>query len=195
MASYLLSFSSLYGDEQILQAQQELRKRHLFFGETTGESSPALTAAIGHYQKKKGFACTGRLDPETSASLGLVKVATVPAQTPFVVADTGDLRGANGETLPSFLMLRPPGGERAAHLDLATTDRQQVALSLAHNETARVLQEQRASNGRSRSRPRRIRPPKETNPFAMAFSSVHRAMKLLVGDAASKKKRPTAKRL
>src|SRR6266404_6762828 len=146
MVSYLLTFSSLYGDEQMRQAQQELRKRHLFFGETTGESSPALTVAIGHYQKKKGFPCTGRLDEETCASLGLVKIAAAPAQIAFVVANTGDLHGANGEALPRFLLLGSSGDERATHLELAATDRQQVAVSLARNDAARVVEEQRAPN-------------------------------------------------
>jgi hypothetical protein len=195
IVSFLLSVCPLYGDERIREAQEQLRRRHLFFGETTGEPSPAFAAAIGRYQEKKGFDCTGRLDPETCASLGVVKVVTAPAQTPFVVADAGDLHGPNGEALPSFLELRPPGDERAAHLDLATTNDQQVARSLAQIDTPRVLPEQHASNGRSRGRSHRIQPRKETNPLVIAFNNVNRAMKLLVGDTPTKKKRATAKRL
>jgi peptidoglycan hydrolase-like protein with peptidoglycan-binding domain len=195
IVSLLFSAGRLYGDERIREAQEQLRKRHLFFGETTGESSPALAAAIGHYQKKKGFTRTGCLDPETCASLGVVEVATAPAQTPFVVADTGDLHGPNGETLPSFLELRPPGDERAARLNLATTNDQQVALSLARTDTRPVLPEQRAPNRRSRGRSPRIQPRKETNPLVIAFNNVNRAMKLLVGDAQPKRKRTAAKRL
>jgi hypothetical protein len=195
IVSLLLSCRTLYGDDQIRKAQEELRKRHLFYGEVTGEPSSALTAAVGHYQRKKGFACTGRLDPETSASLGLVKVATVPAQTPFVVAETGDLRGANGEALPSFLVLGVPGAERATPINLATTDRQQIALSLARSQSALAAEDQPASNGRSHRPSHRIQPRKETNPLVLAFHSVNRAMKLLVGDTQPKKKRTTTKHL
>jgi putative peptidoglycan binding protein len=195
IVSLLLSVGRLYSDDRIRQAQEELRKRHLFFGETTGQPSPALTAALGHYQKKKGFPCTGRLDPETSASLGVVKVVTAPAETPFVVADSGDLHGANGEVLPSFLVLSPPGTKRATQLSLAATDRQQIALSLVPHDTALVVQEQRASNERSRGRHYRSQPRKETNPLVLAFNSMTRAVKLLVGDAPSSKKRATTKRL
>jgi hypothetical protein len=191
----LVSVGPLFGDERIRQAQEALRKRHLFFEEMTGESTPALISAIGHYQKKKGFACTGRLDPETCASLGVAKVATAPAQTPFVVADTGDLRGPNGEALPSFLELRLQRQERAARLELATTNPEQAALSLAHNNRASTLNEPRSSNGRSHIRSHRIRPRRETNPFVIAFNNVNRAMKLLVGDAQPKRKRVPAKRL
>jgi hypothetical protein len=89
----------------------------------------------------------------------------------------------------------PPGSERATQLNLAATDRQQIALSLVPNDTALVLQEQRASNERSRARLQRTRPRKETNPLAMAFSSMNRAVKLLVTDTQPKRKRPTTKRL
>jgi hypothetical protein len=195
IVSSLLALSSVYGDEQIRKAQEELRKRHLFYGETTGQPSAALTAAIGHYQKKKGFPCTGHLDPETSASLGVIKVATAPAQTPFVVADTGDLRGANGEALPSFLVLGAPGNDRATQVDLATTDDRQVALSLAHNNSAAVIKEHGASNVRSHGRFHRTRPRKETNPLVMALQSMNHAVKLLVGDTSSKKKRAATKHL
>ena len=195
IVSSFLAFSGVYGDEQIRKAQEELRKRHLFYGETTGQPSAALTAAIGHYQKKKGFPCTGRLDPETSASLGVIKVATAPAQTPFVVADTGDLRGANGEALPSFLVLGAPGSERATQVDLATTDDRQVALALSHGNSSLALKEHGASNARSHGRSHRIQPRKETNPLVLAFNSVNHAMKLLVGDTAPKRKRATTKHL
>jgi hypothetical protein len=161
----------------------------------TGQPSPALTRAVAHYQKKKGFACTGLLDPETCASLGIGDFTAAAAQSPFVVADTGDLHGANGEVLPSFLVFSPPGTERATQVNLVSTDRRQIALSLAHNDTAVLPHEQRISNERSRSRPHRIQAQTETNPLVLAFNSMNRAVKLLVSDTQPKRKRVTTRRL
>ena len=176
-------------DEHVRRAQEELRKRHLFFGETTGEVTPALTTALNLYQKKKGFAPTGRLDPETCASLGLMKVSAQWPQTPFVVADAGNLRGANGEVLPAFLMFSHPAADSAA------TGIPPLALTLAEDDPAPVAQEKSASNGRARGRPRRIQPRKETNPLVLVFQSVDHAMKFLVGDTPPKRKRASANRL
>jgi peptidoglycan hydrolase-like protein with peptidoglycan-binding domain len=194
IVSLLVPCASLYGDEQIRKAQEELRKRHLFYGETTGQPSPALSAAIVHYQKKKGFSCTGYLDPETSASLGLIKVTTTPAETPFVVADTGDLRGANGEALPTFLVFHPPG-EGPTRFELAGTEHQQIARSLAPNETALVARQQRPSDGRPHRPRHRAEPRKETNPLVLAFQSVNHAMQAIVGDPSAKRKPAKGKRL
>jgi len=44
-------------------------------------------------------------------------------------------------------------------------------------------------------RTRRIRSPKETNPFVLTFQSVDRAIRSLFGDTQTKKKRPVSKRL
>jgi hypothetical protein len=196
IVTLLLPSGSLFSDDQLLKAEQELRKRHLFYREMTGQPSPALTRALAHYQKKKGFACTGRLDPDTCASLGIVKAPATTVQSPFVVADTGDLHDANGEVLPSFLVWSPPGTERAIPVSLATTDRRQIALSLAHTETALVSPQQRASNERSRARSPRTAPSKEKNPFVVALWSMDHAMKRWMGDAGpTKKKNVATKRL
>jgi hypothetical protein len=197
IVSSLLSFSSLYGDEQIRRAQEELRKRHLFFGETTGQASPALTAALGHYQKKKGFACTGRLDPETCGSLGIShSVLETPRSLPVVLIDPGEARGANGEALPRSPALRALNEDRTTQFDRTLTDRDHVVLSLLGSDYQSIQPEVSASRLRSRSRSHRVAPPKTTNPFVMAFRSVDRTMKRLLGDAGpTKKKNVAAKRL
>src|SRR4051812_27168814 len=86
-------FTRIFADDQVRDVQKELRKRHLFHGDSTGEISPALTAAICRYQEIKGFARTGVIDWEISASLGIAGRA-LAATTPFVVDKKGDVRGA-----------------------------------------------------------------------------------------------------
>src|SRR5437764_8605079 len=93
----LCVIETVFADEQVRRAQEELRKRHLFYGDTTGEISPALTVALSVYQKKKGFPRTGRLDSETLGSLGLMTASAKWPQfdLPFVFAASGELRGPN----------------------------------------------------------------------------------------------------
>jgi hypothetical protein len=66
-------------DEKIRQAQEELRKRNLYFGNVDGQESPELSGALKRYQTRKGFAVTGRVDDETATSLHILASA-VPAQ-------------------------------------------------------------------------------------------------------------------
>src|SRR3954464_11693961 len=89
----LLVISYIRADEQVRQLQEQLQKRHLFFGNANGEFSPALTTALSRYQGKKGFPVTGRLDSDTCASLRIPQVGPYVAPTPFVVAKTGEVRG------------------------------------------------------------------------------------------------------
>jgi hypothetical protein len=56
-------------DEKIRQAQEELRKRNLYFGNVDGQDSSELSGALKRYQTRKGFAVTGSVDGETAASL------------------------------------------------------------------------------------------------------------------------------
>lgn len=56
-------------DEATRRAQEELRKRNLYFGDIDGRNNPALTEALKHYQERKGFVPTGALDDETANSL------------------------------------------------------------------------------------------------------------------------------
>src|SRR4051812_12712520 len=96
----LLAVGSILADDEVRQVQEALRKRHLFYGNATGQTSPALSAAIARYQEKKGFSPTGLLDVETCASLGIARPVAHAGQTPFIVENDGTVRGANGESLP-----------------------------------------------------------------------------------------------
>lgn len=58
-----------YGDEPTRRAQEELRKRNLYFGDVDGRMNSELAGALKKFQKRKGFAVTGRVDNETCGSL------------------------------------------------------------------------------------------------------------------------------
>jgi hypothetical protein len=64
-----LSAMTLFGDEAIRRAQEELRKRNLYFGDINGQTNAELTEALKRYQERKGFNATGQLDEETASSL------------------------------------------------------------------------------------------------------------------------------
>ncbi|HEY5037181.1 MAG TPA: peptidoglycan-binding domain-containing protein [Chthoniobacterales bacterium] len=58
-------------NDSIRRAQEELRRRNLFFGDVDGKPSPELTAAVRVYQSHKGFEPTGQLDQVTARSLDI----------------------------------------------------------------------------------------------------------------------------
>jgi peptidoglycan hydrolase-like protein with peptidoglycan-binding domain len=186
--------NDVFASEQVRQVQEELRKRHLFHGNVTGETSPALTTAVRRYQQIKGFARTGVLDSETSASLGIVQ-PPVPTRTPFVVDSHGEIRGENGEALPSPLPSRWTANERAAQFDRAMLAQDHVSIALAGSDIEGLLKKEIPAKRRSPGLIPRARARKQTNPFVQAFNSVDHAMKFLLGDSDAKKKRRPAKRL
>jgi Putative peptidoglycan binding domain len=63
-------------DEKIRQAQEELRKRNLYFGNVDGQDSTELSGALKRHQTRKGFAVTGSVDDETAASLHIETTAS-----------------------------------------------------------------------------------------------------------------------
>ena len=69
-------------DETVRQVQEELRKRNLYFGNIDGQSSPVVIDALKRYQTRKGFAVTGRVDPDTATSLH-IQITNVAATTPL----------------------------------------------------------------------------------------------------------------
>jgi peptidoglycan hydrolase-like protein with peptidoglycan-binding domain len=192
---FQISFvSDLFANDQVRRVQEELRKRHLFYGEITGEISPALTAAIGRYQERKGFARTGFIDLDTCISLGIAR-RPVDLTTAFVIDNHGDVRGANGESLDRPIPSRWTAGERGAQFENVLIAHGDVALALAGADVERSLHDEIAVRHRSSGHPRRPTAPKENNPIVLVYHSFDHAMKFLFGDADDKKKRRTAKRL
>jgi hypothetical protein len=69
---FMLCPSVLWAQDDVRSVQEELRRRGLYFGDVNGRESTELQEATKRYQKRKGFAATGKPDRETLKSLGLV---------------------------------------------------------------------------------------------------------------------------
>jgi hypothetical protein len=67
----LAAITTASADEAVRQAQEELRRRNLYFGDVDGRATSELSGALKRYQERKGFEATGMLDEQTIASLGL----------------------------------------------------------------------------------------------------------------------------
>jgi peptidoglycan hydrolase-like protein with peptidoglycan-binding domain len=186
---HFFAISCLGADEQVRQIQEELRKRHLFYGNIDGELSPALNAAISHYQKKKGFAVTGTLDPETRASLGLEEMVPQVAPTPFVVVKRDDVRGGNGELLPcsTALLTAQPNQEAWPKAEQAVSP----SPAASHEDDVQAPAEGRTKHLRRKTAP--PQPAKTSNPFLMAYQRVDHALNLILHDTQPRKKRASKK--
>jgi peptidoglycan hydrolase-like protein with peptidoglycan-binding domain len=67
----LLFAPALRAQDEIRSVQEELRRRSLYFGNVDGRESAELAEATKRYQRRKGFAATGKPDRDTLRSLGL----------------------------------------------------------------------------------------------------------------------------
>lgn len=96
--------AGLRADESTRAVQEELRRRHLFYGNIDGRESSGLTAALKRYQERKGFRQTGVADAETVRSMGLPDTA-MQADLPDVpvLRSDGRMRATEqgGTELPS----------------------------------------------------------------------------------------------
>lgn len=88
---FVLFITPALADDHVRQVQEELRKRHLYFGEIDGIKNNELTSALRRYQTRKGFAVSGDMDADTIASLGLTNDA-VKASATAVLPDVPVLR-------------------------------------------------------------------------------------------------------
>ena len=73
----------LFADEPTRRAQEEMRKRNLYFGDINGLTNPELAEAIKRYQARKGFNPTGELDEETANSLKIQTAKSRNAAQPL----------------------------------------------------------------------------------------------------------------
>lgn len=100
LACILLFFANhLVADDRIRQVQEELRKRHLYFGDIDGRDNVELQSAVRRYQERKGFNATGEVDQDTAASLG-VAVNVAIAAVGAVLPDEPVLKGDFARDLP-----------------------------------------------------------------------------------------------
>jgi peptidoglycan hydrolase-like protein with peptidoglycan-binding domain len=190
----LCLISSIRADEQVRQLQEALRKRNLFSGNPNGEFSPALSTAVSHYQSRKGFPVTGRLDPETCSSLGILPLTPHVAPTPFVVEKTGDVRGSNGELLPGSTPLLARVPDASGPSSSLASDINGVLSVPAEEPPANVQKVSKVGNRRASSPGRPPAARRETNPFVLAYQTVDHALKGMFRDSHSKKKRDVRKR-
>ena len=70
--AFLLAAPLLPAQEDVRSVQEELRRRSLYFGNVDGRETAELAEATKRYQRRKGFAPTGKPDHDTLRSLGLV---------------------------------------------------------------------------------------------------------------------------
>lgn len=71
LAGVLCGPSLLVADEVTRAVQEELRHRHIFYGNIDGQESPELTRALKQYQERKGFRQTGVADVKTLRSMSI----------------------------------------------------------------------------------------------------------------------------
>ncbi len=95
-AGFLVSTTAGFADDALRQAQEELRRRKLYFGEIDGAANRGTAEALRQFQELRGFERTGRLDDETRRALGFA--------TPG--AGEGNATLAPGLTERSFLLLQ-----------------------------------------------------------------------------------------
>lgn len=88
---------TLRADETVRQVQEELRKRNLYFGNIDGQHSPEFAGALRRYQKRKGFAITGKVDEETATSL---HVEMAPVASTAALPDGPVLKSDSARALP-----------------------------------------------------------------------------------------------
>lgn len=191
-AFQLLLTAAVFAHDDVRKVQEELRKRHLFFGSINGQTTPALTAAIISYQAKKGFPRTGLIDSQTLESLGLVRSAPRVAGPAFVVDENDGIRGANGERLPLPAASASVADGHPITLEHAIVAQDPSALPVATTASKPIAPAEIAKKRSLAGRVRRVPPRKETNPFAMAYRTVE---KFFASDSEPKKKRSAAKRL
>jgi peptidoglycan hydrolase-like protein with peptidoglycan-binding domain len=194
IALSLLLLHDVLADEQVLRVQEELRKRHLFYGNANGEYTPALSAAIIRYQRTKGFAPTGILDSETCASLGVLPhIGPQIAPAPFFGTRRGEVRGGNGELLPASTALFVESPKPSSIVAVETGRDELLALSESSEEEVQPPPERGVKPHRVRHHQARVR--KEENPLVLVYQSLGHAMSRLFGDNQTTKKRRVRSRL
>ncbi len=103
---------SVFAAEPVRRAQEELRRRNLFFGDIDGRESPSFEAALRLYQTHKGFEPNGKLDALTARSLGV---------------DTGETASATRTTWPDVPVLKSDAARELSSEAQAALEQKAVA--------------------------------------------------------------------
>jgi peptidoglycan hydrolase-like protein with peptidoglycan-binding domain len=116
IASAALAASCALASETTRAVQEELRRRHLFYGDIDGRETPNLIEALRRYQERKGFPPTGVADEATLRSMGvhdggMDEPAALP-DAPILRSDRGISLGAQ-EPGPPVAAAPQPGATAA----------------------------------------------------------------------------------
>ena len=94
------TLSTAFADEQVRQAQEELRRRNLYFGDVDGRHTPEFAGALKRYQQRKGFSTTGTIDRETATSLNIRSIGAATVATRKPLPDVPVLKSDVARELP-----------------------------------------------------------------------------------------------
>jgi peptidoglycan hydrolase-like protein with peptidoglycan-binding domain len=94
-------------DDQVRDAQAELKNQGFFYGEVDGKEGPESSAAIRRYQIRNGLKVTGQLNDETLEALGINKGTATPAKPPTLEAPKPGQVNPPGVNTPPQPTARP----------------------------------------------------------------------------------------
>jgi len=66
------ALGALGAEDQVRSAQEELRRRNVYFGDIDGRRTEEYSEALRRYQKRKGLTASGQDDHDTLRSLGVL---------------------------------------------------------------------------------------------------------------------------
>jgi hypothetical protein len=132
-------------DEPTRCAQEELRRRHFYFGDINGLTSAELKAAIKSYQERKGLDPTGEITDETAASLNIPRPAVaashVANQWPDVPVLRSDIGGAGSIKVDAAADPTPPAsGDRVVESPAVPADSPPALKGFTHEQVAGLVQ-------------------------------------------------------
>jgi peptidoglycan hydrolase-like protein with peptidoglycan-binding domain len=113
LLAVVFGLNALRADEMTREVQEELRKRHLYFGDIDGRLTPEVSAALRRYQERKGFAPSGTADETTLRSLTLLPPGPADRSVP-PLPDITVLRSDEGRAGAPARELAAPEVEVAA---------------------------------------------------------------------------------
>jgi len=208
-ATELFLAHSAVAHEQTRRVQEQLRYRHLYYGNPNGEYTPELRAALKRYQARKGLEATGLIDSDTLDvrffEQEQIKISLPPFEADqlrlgYDPAEILALRQCRHDGIPPFqtgfnLVDEPTccAALGCGGVSVALQSPDAAAWQFAANPDGQLGPAGSKAN-RSHRRGRHLLARKETNPIILAYNSVNRAMHSFFGDSSRKKKRVASRR-